>query len=293
MDPALEAIRKKMGHLTFKGAPTLWLDTGIPELNQVAGNRENGLAYGRIMEVFGWESHGKSAISMALAALAQRDGAHVILMDLENSYEEQWVRRRGIDPEKNFTLIQPYVGIFGKEKKPRLATAQELCEEAEEVLEVKRKKADRMVLIVDSLTSLLTAGEAAAGLTGQNLRTKMDLPEFLGRLLRRWAGTAASYNVMLMLINQLRENPMAFGDSTYTPGGNAPKFFSHVRVKVTRVRGGRITDKGVVVGIRGIMKAVKNKVGGLEGAEVGYKLMFNGPIEFLPAKRLRAEAQVK
>jgi RecA/RadA recombinase len=110
----------------------------------------------------------------------------------------------------------------------------------------------------------------------------------MGKLLRRWVGLAQVHNALVILVNQMRSAPRAFGD--YTPGGNAPKFYSHVRIQVKRIKGSRIIDKGKTVGIRGKLVCVKNKTGGTEGAEIGFKLLFKGGLCFMPVKSLSEES---
>jgi len=244
------------------------------------------------MEISGWQSAGKTAIAMTLCALAQQDNAHIIWGGFEDrNIDDNWASIRGLNLSKNFTPIVPYVGTFGGEKLPRLASAQELMEEMEEVMAARHKQNDRMVVVIDSIAALLPEGEAEAGLTGGGFRSSMDLPMMMGRLLRRWVGLAQWYNCLIIMINQLRTNPMSrFGDPTYTPGGNAPLFYSHVRLRVRRVKGGQIMQDGKMVGIRGIIKAVKNKAGGRENAEVGFRLFFDGPTEFVSVKDIKKEA---
>jgi RecA/RadA recombinase len=313
LDKLLDQIREKLGHASLAYAPSLYLDTGIPDLNRVLGHADKGIPYGAIIEVSGMESVGKSAISLSLAALAQQDGALVVWGDFERSWSPDWSLTRGLAKcpkcagEKcpscggsdsltcgldtsRLKVLQPYVGTFGDDKKhPRLSTAEEITSEMEAVMTALHRKHDRMVIVVDSIASMLTQSEAAAGLEGANLRTAQSHPVFLGHLLRRWVGLSQSYNALIILINQLRQNPMArFGDSWYTPGGNAPRFYSHVRVRVKHVKGSRIIDTSqgskMQIGTQGIVQCKKNKVGGVEGAEVGYKLMFRGPLEFFPVK---------
>ncbi len=142
MNKELIQIRAKLGHVAMKWRPSLWLDTGIPRLNRVAGHVTRGIAYGRMIEISGWEGAAKSATALSLAALAQRDGAHVIIGDLENSFEPDWALQRGLlkcpkcaakDPARTacaacegsgldtnmLTLIQPYVGKFASERKDK------------------------------------------------------------------------------------------------------------------------------------------------------------------------------
>jgi RecA/RadA recombinase len=288
-DDEVWKIRKKLSHFAVQPAVSQWLDTGIPDLNQVLGDRERGVAYGRIIEASGWESHAKTSVFLSILALAQRDGAEIILADFENSYDPAWAERRGIDINR-VRLFQPYVGQFGKEKTPRLCTAQELCVEVEAaILTLAQRKATKIAVLVDSVPSMLPEGAAAAGLEDRTMRTQLELPVFLSALLQRWVGLAHAYSVMMVFINQLRQRPQAFGDTVYTPGGSALKFYSHVRVRLRRTKGGKIVRKGKVVGIKGIMQNMKNKVGGYEGSAVGFRLMFDGPIEFMPVEDLEGE----
>jgi recombination protein RecA len=285
-DDEVWKIREKLGHLAVQPAPAQWLDTGIPDLNQVLGDRQRGIAYGRIIEASGWESHAKTSVFLSILALAQRDGAELILADFENSYDPAWAERRGIDVSR-LRVFQPYVGKFGKEKTPRLCTAQELCAEVEEaIFTLAQRKATKIAVLVDSVPSMLPEGAAIAGLEERTMRTQLELPVFLSSLLQRWVGLAHAYSVMMIFINQLRQKPQAFGDSVYTPGGSALKFYSHVRVRLRRTKGGKIVRKGKVVGIQGVIQNLKNKVGGYEGSSIGFRLLFDGPIEFVPVEEL-------
>lgn len=325
MSKALNLIRESLGHVPNKWRPSEWLDTKIPELNLVLGHPTRGIPYGRITEMSGWESQGKTALSLTFAALAQHDGARVVWGDVENSFDARWARLRGFLPcvckgedhsckhcggedsatfgldNDKLILIQPYVGKFTKldkktkkrvqEKEARLSNAQELCGELEQAMCL--GGATKSVLVLDSIAALLTSGESDAGIEDQNMRTSLDLPLFMGKLLRRWVGLGQVHNTWITLINQLREGPSkgGFGDPTYSPGGNAPLFYSHTRVRVARVFGSKIIDKGKIIGIKGVMKALKNKSGGEEGAEVGYKIMFRGPVQFVPAKEVKKKEE--
>ncbi len=307
----LKAIRSKLNHLAMDWEPTIYLDTKVSDLNCVMGHKDFGLPYGRVIEISGWESVAKSSVVMSISALGQIDGAQVIWGDLENSFQYDWAKQRGfakcpyckgsglvekktclncdgtgIDINK-LILIKPYVGKFFKEKEARLATAQELCSEIEACFKVKNEFKKRIV-VLDSVAALETEAEANAGLENANMKTTMSLPVFMGKLLRRWIGHAQVDNAMIFLINQLRSGPKAFGDPTYSPGGNAPRFYSHARVRIRRVKGGKITTKGKLSGITGVMKAIKNKSGGIEQSEVGFRLHFAGSIEFIKASTAKA-----
>ena len=111
----------------------------------------------------------------------------------------------------------------------------------------------------------------------------------MGKLLRRWVGLAQVHNTALILINQLRNAPKAFA-AAYTVGGNAAKFYSHVRVRVGRVEGSKIIDPKTkkMIGMKGYMRCLKNKTGGEEGAEIGFRLYRKGGLEFVPLKEVTA-----
>jgi RecA/RadA recombinase len=313
-DKLLDQIRTRLGHASLQYTPSLYLDTGIPDLNRVLGHADKGIPYGTIIEIAGMESVGKSAICLSLAALAQQDGALVVWGDFEHSWTPDWSLKRGLAkcPECNgeectkcggrksplygldaarLHVIQPYIGTFNDDKKhPRMTTAEGLTAEIEGMMTALHRKHDRMVIVIDSVASMLPQAEAEAGLEGTNLRTAQSFPVFMGHLLRRWMGLSQSYNALVLLTNQLRQNPMArFADPWYSPGGNAIRFYPHVRIRARRSKGSRIIDtskggKGMQIGIQGILRCIKNKVGGREWSEEAYKLLQDGPLEFFPVK---------
>jgi RecA/RadA recombinase len=288
----VDAVRRKLGRQQLIWEPSTYLDTCNADLNTVLGHTERGLAFGRIMEISGRESHGKSALAFNLAALAQQQHQAVIVWaDFENSYTVEWAAKRGLNTDE-VLVLQPYVAKFGKEKEERLCTGEELCSEVEAVIKTVHKQgADKIMLVLDSVASINLEAVQDAGIEGQNLKTNMELPKFMGQLLRRWTALAQTSNVLMLFINQLRQNPMAmFQDPWYEPGGNALPFHAHVRARVARVggkKGSRILRSGKQVGIKGVITNRKNKAGGLEGSEVGYKIYFDGPIEFIKAKEAK------
>lgn len=294
MTPAQElaAIKKKLKHFTTDKQVQYWLNTGNKQLNAVFGSRENGIPYGKIIEISGFESHGKTAEMLSLAALAQRDGAAVGILDLEQSWDPDWARQRGLDPEKVY-VFRPEIGLFDKEKEERMTTGEELFEEVE--LWMKNKHTEnpdgRIFLGIDSIAAVLVEEEASAGIQNQNMRTKVSLASFLSLLLRRWVAMVMGLNAMVVMVNQLRIAPGQWGDPSYTPGGNAVKFYSAVRVRVRR-KGKKILKGGSPIGIKGVMSNYKNKAGGAsqEGARVGFKLYYNGKTKYVDADEIKSEA---
>lgn len=273
-------IRAKLGFGTVQWQPKYYLDTGNPDLNATLAHREKGLEYGRLYEIAGWESQGKTAVLLALAALAQAQGSLVQWIDAENSFDPVWAASRGLDPDE-INLIKPRV----KDKKGNLLTAEDMCDEAEAVMEELGPKYKGVFVAVDSIPTLLTEKEMATVLGKRNMRTNMELPMFLSPLMRRWLGKFQVNHAMGVFINQLRNRPDPF-DPIYTPGGNATRFAFHGRARIKRSQGKVIKRKGKTVGIQGIMTNYKNKSGTPEGEKVGFKLYFQGPFNFLPADEL-------
>lgn len=288
LSPAEEvkAIQEALGHVAEETRVRDWLDTGFPELNRVFGSEASGIPYGKIVELSGFESHGKTALTLMLAGLAQKDGAHVGWLDLENSFDPAWASLRGLDPDQTY-LFESIVGTFGKEKAPRLIAAQELCEQVE--MWILRKHAQdqncKLFLGVDSVAALLTEDELNSGLSGANMRTNVSQAAFLSRLLRKWVAYAKAYNVTMIFINQIRVKPgVMFGNPEYTTGGNALPFYASIRVRMRRVKGGKIEDAAKrTVGVRGTLTNHKNKAGGgsQPDAKIGFKMIFAGDTKFM------------
>ena len=115
---------------------------------------------------------------------------------------------------------------------------------------------------MDSVANLVPAMVIEKGVTGQNMRTKNELAQFLSLNLKRWTGLAANYNATIVLINQIRNNPaQIFGDSEYSPGGNSFQHTCACRATIRRVKNGRLVHLGKVVGLVGLVKNFKNKIG--------------------------------
>ena len=267
------AIRRKLGHLTLDRQSTEWLNTRNTRLNAVLGAAEFGVPYGKMIEIYGPNSHGKTMLALLLAALAQEDGAKVAWIDLERSFDRAWVEAQGVHYDDVYLFE---IGVLAKEA--RLQTAQELCEEVELWMEQQQRQRPKgkLLIVVDSIAAMMTEEELEAGTVGQNMRTQMSLPSFLSKLLRKWVALAANYNAMMLFINQIRTSPGKWGNPSYAPGGNAAKHYCSVRVHVQRVSGGRLMQSKQVVGLRGVIKNIKNKAGGgsVEGGECGYLTYF-------------------
>ena len=289
----VDSIGKDISRLlqfsTFSPAQRYWLDTGSPDLNAVLGSRKKGLAYGKVYELAGEESAGKTAITTVLAGLAQKEGAAVGYIDLENSRDSEWAARLGLDLSQTIQLwpkmtktrpksLKKQKMSFGKKKDadededegpkvkntlPQLESAEMLFAEAETAMGLLAQAgAKKQFWFVDSIANLQTEMVVLGGRLGQNFRTVMDRSQFLAMTLPTWAGLAANYNIMIFLINQIRDKQgMVFGKKTYTPGGRAKRHAVAIAAEVSRVKGAILRHNGIQVGIMGKIVNEKNKMG--------------------------------
>lgn len=304
----IDAIRKKLGRRSLPCKPRFFLDLG-DELNDVFGDPKKGVPYGKIIELFGNPSNGKTAMCIDIAAAAQEDGAHVIWGDVENSFDQprvpddgNWYSRRGLECHrgdkkrgikraKRFSLIQPYIGKFVGESDPRLITGEELLTEIEAtVTENYQQGIEKQILIIDSAAAILTEAEASGGVDGQNMKTRIGLATFLSGLLKRWVALMQNYNCLVIFTNQVRQKPNTmFGNPDYSPGGNAIPFYAHVRVKIALTDGGKIKEGGRTIGIKGELRNFKNKAGGFQNQICRFRIYQNGSSKFYPAKKKEKE----
>lgn len=284
-DPAgiQSEIHKLLKLSTFEPEQRYWLDTGSSELNAVLGSKTLGLAYGKIYELSGLEHGGKTTLSTILAGIAQRDGATIGYVDLEDSRDERWAEKLGLSWP---SVIQIYPKLIYENKKqdiPRLQYAEELFKEAEIGMQVLAKQGvKKQFWIVDSVANIQSQKMVDAGFD-QTMNTRLDRAVFLKFLLPRWAGIGANYNASIFLVNQLSPRiGMVFGDPYETSGGRAIKTNCSIRARVRRLKNGRLLKNGKTVGLVGIIKNYKNKAGGgsYQDAECGFRILWN----YTPAK---------
>lgn len=303
-------VQRLLKFSTFEPEQRYWLDTGSPDLNQTLGSRELGLPYGKIYEIFGDNHGGKTAICTILAGIAQEDGAAVGYIDLEDSRDETWASRLGMDFEQTVKvypkLVHPGKASDDDDEKPskkkkkkssrlpRLQSAEEMFAEAEASMAALAQQGfEKQFWFLDSIANLQTAMVIEAGALDQNMRTNGDRALFLSRALPRWAGLAANYNASIFLINQIRTKPgVAFGNPEYTPGGKAVGFAASIRARVRRLKGGQLRKGERVVGIVGTITNEKNKAGkgSIQSLACGFKIKWNcmpAKVEFMS----KAEAE--
>src|SRR6202050_3517332 len=197
-----------------------------------------GFPRGRISEIFGPESSGKTTVALQVVAEAQRVGGMAAYIDVEHALDPAYARKLGVDVD-NLLVSQPDYGEQALEITNALITSGSID-----------------VLVVDSVAALVPKAE----LDGEMGDSHMGLQaRLMSQALRKLTGVVSKYKTCLIFINQIREKiGVMFGNPETTTGGRALKFYSSVRVDIRRIAA--IKDGESVVGNRTRVKIVKNKV---------------------------------
>ncbi len=197
-----------------------------------------GVPRGRVIEVFGPESSGKTTITLQIIAEAQRNGGLAAFVDAEHALDPGYAKKLGVDVD-NLLVSQPDSG-----------------EQALEITEALVRSGAIDVLVVDSVAALVPKAE----LDGEMGESHMGLQaRLMSQALRKLTGTVSKSRTSLIFINQIREKiGVMFGNPETTTGGRALKFYSSVRVDIRRIAA--IKEGDAVTGNRTKVKIVKNKV---------------------------------
>ena len=197
-----------------------------------------GVPRGRVIEIFGPESSGKTTLALLVIAEAQKKGGMAAFVDAEHALDAQYAKKLGVDLD-NLLVSQPDNG-----------------EQALEIVEVLVRSGGVDVVVVDSVAALVPRAE----IEGEMGEAQMGLQaRLMSQALRKLTGIVSKSKTSLIFINQLREKiGVMFGNPETTTGGRALKFYSSVRVDIRRI--GAIKDGDTVVGGRTRVKIVKNKV---------------------------------
>ncbi len=197
-----------------------------------------GIPRGRIVEIFGPESSGKTTLALNIIAQAQKKGGKVAFIDAEHA----------MDPD--------YAGKLGVKIKELLISQPDSGEEALNILDSLVRSAIIDVIVVDSVAALTPKAELEGEMGAHHVGLQARM---MSQALRKLTAIAAKSNTMVVFINQLREKiGIMFGNPETTPGGRALKFYSSVRIDVRRIA--QVKKGDVVVGNRVKAKVVKNKV---------------------------------
>src|SRR6202789_2066431 len=216
--------------------PIAVIPTGAISFDAALG--VGGFPRGRVVEVFGPESSGKTTITLQVIAEAQKMGGMAAFVDAEHALDPGYAKKLGVDVD-NLLVSQPDYG-----------------EQALEITETLVRSGAIDVLVVDSVAALVPKAE----LDGEMGDSHMGLQaRLMSQALRKLTGTVSKSRTCLIFINQIREKiGVMFGNPETTTGGKALKFYSSVRIDIRQIAA--VKDGDVVVGNRTKVKIVKNKV---------------------------------
>lgn len=197
-----------------------------------------GVPRGRIVEIFGPESSGKTTLALHILASAQSKGGEVAFIDVEHALEPAYARALGVDID-NLLISQPDTG-----------------EQALEITERLVRSGALDVVVVDSVAALLPRSELEGEMGDSSVGV---IARLMSQALRKLAGTVSKTSCIVVFINQLREKiGVMYGNPETTPGGRALKYFSSVRIDVRRIES--LKSGTEQIGNRTRAKVIKNKV---------------------------------
>ncbi len=224
----------KLGSRETVEVPTI--PTGALSIDWALG--VGGMPRGRVIEIFGPESSGKTTLALHVIAQAQKQGGIAAFIDAEHAMDPEYSRKLGVDID-NLLVSQPDTG-----------------EQALEILEVLVRSGALDVCVVDSVAALVPRAELEGEMGDSHVGLQARL---MSQALRKLTGAVSKSRTCLIFINQIREKiGIMFGNPETTTGGRALKFYSSIRVDIRRI--GAIKDGEETVGNRTKLKVVKNKV---------------------------------
>jgi recombination protein RecA len=243
IDLALSQIERQFGKGSIMrlGSQATIGDTGVISTGSLSFDAAlgvGGVPRGRMVEIFGPESSGKTTLALHVIAEAQKSGGMAAFVDAEHALDATYARKLGVDVD-NLLVSQPDSG-----------------EQALEIAEMLVRSGALDVCVVDSVAALVPKAELSGEMGDSHMGLQARL---MSQALRKLTGIVSKSKTCLVFINQIREKiGVMFGNPETTTGGRALKFYASVRVDVRRV--GAIKDGDVVRGSRTKVKVVKNKV---------------------------------
>ena len=212
------------------------ISTGCLSLDVALG--VGGVPKGRIIEIYGPESSGKTTLALHIVAEAQKNGGFAAFIDAEHAVDPEYSKRLGVNTEE-LLISQPDTG-----------------EQALEICETLVRSSALDVIVIDSVAALVPRAELEGDMGDTHVGLQARL---MSQALRKLTGTVSRSNTTVIFINQIREKiGVMFGNPETTPGGRALKFYSSIRMEIRRIT--TLKDGGEMVGSRVRVKVVKNKV---------------------------------
>ena len=242
LQSALDEIREKFGEgaiMTLNDVKKVDVDvipTGCISLDMALG--VGGIPRGRIIEIYGGESTGKTTLSLHILAEAQRKGGVAAFVDAEHALDPEYAKRIGVNIN-DLLISQPDSG-----------------EQALQIVETLMKSEQVDVIVVDSVAALTPRAEINGEIGDQTIGLQARL---MSSALRKFSAIAAKSNTIIIFINQTRVKiGVMWGNPETTPGGMALKFYASVRIELKRI--GQLKHGEEIIGNRIKAKIVKNKV---------------------------------
>ena len=212
------------------------ISTGAVNLDAAVGI--GGIPRGRITEIYGPESSGKTTLALHVAGNAQKTGGVAAYIDAEHALDVEYAKKLGVDVE-NLLVSQPDTG-----------------EEALEIAEILVRSGAVDIIVVDSVAALVPKAEIEGDMGDSHMGLQARL---MSQALRKLAGSINRSRTSVIFINQLREKiGVMFGNPETTTGGRALKFYASLRLDVRRI--GAVKERDAITGSRVRVKVVKNKV---------------------------------
>ena len=212
------------------------ISTGSISLNAALGI--GGIPRGRITEIYGPESSGKTTLSLHIIAEAQKSGDYAAFIDAEHAMDPEYAKKLGVDTD-NLLISQPDTG-----------------EQALDITETLVRSGALDVIVIDSVAALVPKAELDGDMGDSHMGLQARL---MSQALRKLTGTVSKSRTSVIFINQIRHKiGVMFGSPETTTGGNALKFYASIRLDIRRI--GQIKEGDQVVGNRTRVKVVKNKV---------------------------------
>ena len=242
LEMALTQIEKQFGKGSIMklgdaaSVPVAVIPSGCLELDIALG--VGGIPRGRIIEIYGPESSGKTTMALHMAAEAQKLGGAAAFVDAEHALDPAYAKALGVDTD-NLYVSQPDTG-----------------EQALEIVEALVRSGAIDIIVIDSVAALVPKAEIDGEMGASHVGLQARL---MSQALRKLAGIVSKSNTIAVFINQLREKVgVMFGSPETTPGGRALKFYATIRLDVRRVEA--IKNGDAIVGNRTRIKVAKNKV---------------------------------
>lgn len=242
LETALSQIEKQFGKGSvmklgdYKAMEIEAIPTGALSLDMALGI--GGLPRGRIIEIYGPESSGKTTLALHVVAEAQKEGGEAAFIDAEHALDPVYAKHLGVDID-NLIVSQPDTG-----------------EQALEIAEALVRSGAIDIIVIDSVAALVPKAEIDGDMGDSHVGLQARL---MSQALRKLASVINKSKSVIVFINQLREKiGVMFGNPETTPGGRALKFYSSVRLDIRKIE--TMKQDGEVVGNRAKVKVVKNKV---------------------------------